>query len=151
EAAGGRRVRFDDLPLDYGGASEFQRAVYEALKSTAPGETLSYGELAARAGRPGAARAVGRAMATNPLPIVVPCHRVLGAGGAIGGFSSPGGTATKAQLLAREGVIAAKGRPLPYDRGEALRRLRRDRELASLIDRVGPFTLTLQARTSTFA
>jgi methylated-DNA-[protein]-cysteine S-methyltransferase len=150
-ATAGERVRFDDLAVDYGAATDFQRAVYDALKDTAPGETLSYGELAARAGRPGAARAVGRAMATNPLPIVVPCHRVLGAGGAIGGFSSPGGTRTKAQLLAREGVIVEKGRPLPYDRDEAVRALRRDRALGALMDRVGPFSMALQPRTSTFA
>lgn len=150
DAVAGKQAPLDELALDYGRATPFQRAVYEALRTTKPGETLSYGELAARAGRPGAARAVGRAMATNPLPIVVPCHRVLGAGGAIGGFSSPGGTHTKAQLLAREGVITA-ARSLPYDRDEAVAQLRRDRRLASLIDRVGPFTLKLQPRTTTFA
>ena len=151
DAVVGKPVRFDGIDVDYGKATDFQRAIYEALKATGPGETLSYGELAARAGRPGAARAVGQAMAKNPLPIVVPCHRVLGAGGAIGGFSSPGGTLTKAKLLAREGVTPSKGRPLPYETADAIRRLRRDRELAVLIDRVGPFTLRLQPRTSTFA
>lgn len=151
-AVAGKPVALDALALDYGDATSFQRAIYDALKRTAPGETLSYGELAARAGRPGAARAVGQAMAKNPLPIVVPCHRVLGAGGAIGGFTSPGGTHTKAELLAREGVIVApKRRALPYDVDAALARLRRDRDLCRLIDRVGPFTLRLSPRTTTFA
>ncbi|MEK7468545.1 MAG: MGMT family protein [Planctomycetota bacterium] len=73
------------------------------LRETCPGETLSYADLAARAGRPGAARAVGNALRKNPVPVLVPCHRVLATGGKIGGFSAPGGTDTKRRLLSLEG------------------------------------------------
>jgi methylated-DNA-[protein]-cysteine S-methyltransferase len=82
----------------------FPRAVYEVLQKEVPfGETVSYGELAEMAGRPGAARAVGNAMSRNPVPIVVPCHRVVAAGGRIGGYGSSG-VSTKRFLLALEGV-----------------------------------------------
>ncbi len=83
-----------------GGA--FRREVYEALRQVPAGSTVSYGELAARVGRPKAARAVGRAMATNQVPIAIPCHRVLAANGALGGFT--GGLHLKRALLALEGV-----------------------------------------------
>jgi methylated-DNA-[protein]-cysteine S-methyltransferase len=100
----GRRRRFtmpvDLSPMDAG----FPRAVYEVLlRDVAFGETVSYGELAEMAGRPGAARAVGNAMSRNPVPIVVPCHRVVAAGGRIGGYG-PSGVGTKRFLLALEGV-----------------------------------------------
>jgi methylated-DNA-[protein]-cysteine S-methyltransferase len=72
------------------------------------GETVTYAELGRRAGHPRAARAVGGAVARNPLPIVVPCHRVVAAGGGAGGFSAPGGVATKARLLAAEGVMLGR-------------------------------------------
>ncbi|MGH6808763.1 MAG: methylated-DNA--[protein]-cysteine S-methyltransferase, partial [Ensifer adhaerens] len=68
------------------------------------GETVAYGELAVMAGRPGAARAVGSAMATCPVPILIPCHRVLAAGGKVGGFSAPGGSTSKIRMLELEGV-----------------------------------------------
>ena len=84
-------------------SSEFHRSVYQTLRRMAPpGVTTTYGELAAAAGRPGAARAVGTAMARNPVPIVVPCHRVLAAGGGLGGYG--GGLDMKRSLLAIEGV-----------------------------------------------
>jgi methylated-DNA-[protein]-cysteine S-methyltransferase len=92
------------IPLDTDGLPPFHRKVYEAARAVGPGRTISYGELAAMAGSPGAARAAGQAMAKNPFLIVVPCHRVLGAGGAPGGFSAPGGVTTKARILALEGV-----------------------------------------------
>ena len=91
----GRRTRFE-LPLAAPG-SPFQRAVWEALVTIPFGETVSYGELAARLGRPGAARAVGRANATNPIALVVPCHRVIGASGALTGYA--GGIELKRALL----------------------------------------------------
>lgn len=81
--------------------TEFQQAVWRELSRVKPGVTLSYGELAERVGRPGASRAVGGAMARNPLPIFVPCHRVLASTGKLGGFT--GGLDTKARLLAHEG------------------------------------------------
>jgi methylated-DNA-[protein]-cysteine S-methyltransferase len=89
-------------PLDLGGLSEFRKRVSEALARSVPaGRTVTYGELAALVGSPGAARAVGRVMATNPLPIFVPCHRVLASGGP-GGFGP--GIECKRWLLALEGV-----------------------------------------------
>jgi methylated-DNA-[protein]-cysteine S-methyltransferase len=88
-------VDLDDVPA-------FHRRVYEAARAIRPGETCSYGELAARIGSPGAARAVGQALGRNPVPVIVPCHRVLAADGRIGGFSAPGGAATKRRLLAIE-------------------------------------------------
>jgi len=100
----GRRRRFT-MPVDLSGVdAAFPRAVYEALhREVTWGETVSYGELAEMAGRPGAARAVGNAMSRNPVPIVVPCHRVVAAGGRIGGYGSSG-VPTKRFLLAHEGV-----------------------------------------------
>jgi len=100
----GRRHRFT-MPIDLSGVdAEFPRRVYEVLhREVSFGETVSYGELAEMAGRPGAARAVGNAMSRNPVPIVVPCHRVVAAGGRIGGYG-PSGISTKRFLLALEGV-----------------------------------------------
>lgn len=93
------RLRSFDLPLDPAGTA-FQRQVWQALQAIPYGETRSYGALAAALGRPSAARAVGAANGRNPLSIVVPCHRVVGAGGALTGFA--GGLAIKARLLALE-------------------------------------------------
>lgn len=93
-----------DAPLDLSGFTPFTRKIYEALREVPAGETVSYGELAARAGSPKAARAVGRAMATNPMPLLIPCHRVIGKSGKPVGFTAYGGIATKAKLLAIEGV-----------------------------------------------
>lgn len=100
----GRRRRFT-MPVDLSGIDAgFPRTVYEVLRTEVCfGETVSYGELAEMAGRPGAARAVGNAMSRNPVPLVVPCHRVVAAGGRIGGFG-PSGVVTKRFLLALEGV-----------------------------------------------
>lgn len=99
EYAAGKRRRFQTR-VDWSLARGFQRRVLIALAKVRFGRTLSYGELASRAGRPGAARAVGGAMAKNPIPLVVPCHRVLAAGGKIGGFG--GGLPMKRALLALE-------------------------------------------------
>ncbi|PPJ32664.1 cysteine methyltransferase [Nocardia nova] len=92
----------DDLrwiPVDYRTQPEFPRAVYDITRTIAPGHTLTYGEVAARAGAPGAAQAVGQALGRNPVPLIVPCHRVLAADHGLHGFSAPGGIATKARLL----------------------------------------------------
>lgn len=94
----GRRTAFD-LPLAPEG-TEFQQRVWAALREIPYGETVGYGELADRIGRPGAARAVGRANATNPIAVVVPCHRVVGADGRLTGYA--GGVDRKARLLALE-------------------------------------------------
>ena len=88
--------------LDMAGIAPFDRSVYEVARTIRPGETLTYGEVAARISEPLEARAVGTALARNPFAIVVPCHRVVAAGGKLGGFSAPGGAATKARLLSIE-------------------------------------------------
>jgi methylated-DNA-[protein]-cysteine S-methyltransferase len=94
--------------LDMDGLPPFHRRVYEAARTIPSGATLSYGDLAAKLGAPGAARAVGQALGRNPFAIVVPCHRVLAADGKIGGFSAHGGITTKARLLAIEGALPDK-------------------------------------------
>jgi len=99
---GGEPSRLDAIALDMDGVPPFHRRVYEVARTIPPGETLSYGDIAVRLGDRAAAREVGRALAHNPFPIIVPCHRVLAAGGAIGGFSATGGIATKRRLLAIE-------------------------------------------------
>ncbi|MCE5238180.1 methylated-DNA--[protein]-cysteine S-methyltransferase [bacterium] len=96
---GGRRRRFE-IPVDLAGGTAFQERVLRACAEVPYGETVSYGELARRCGQPGAARAVGQVMATNRLPLVVPCHRVIAAGGGLGGYGY--GTALKEALLAME-------------------------------------------------
>ena len=89
-------------PLDLRWATPFQRAVYAYVRTIPPGETRTYGQVARAIGRPRAARAVGQALARNQLPIVIPCHRVVAARGDLHGYSGPGGTRTKAFLLAWE-------------------------------------------------
>ncbi|HEY2417155.1 MAG TPA: methylated-DNA--[protein]-cysteine S-methyltransferase [Steroidobacteraceae bacterium] len=106
----GQRRDLLDAVLDMNGLSAFQRRVYEITRTIAPGNTLSYGEVAARCGEAGAARAVGQALGRNPFPVIVPCHRVLAAGGRSGGFSAPGGVTTKLRLLDLEGALGALAR-----------------------------------------
>ena len=101
----GERKQFDDLELSAGG-SEFQLRVWRALYAIPSGRTESYGELAARIGKPGAARAVGMANNRNPLAIIVPCHRVIGASGKLVGYG--GGLDMKRWLLEHEGVRYAR-------------------------------------------
>ena len=100
----GDTIDFAPVALDLTGVGPFRRKVYEAARRIGWGRTTTYGELAWQAGAPGAARAVGQALGRNPVPIVVPCHRVLASGGKVGGFSAFGGAATKERLLALEGV-----------------------------------------------
>lgn len=108
ELCGAVRDYFAGLPalfpakLDLQEFTPFQRRVIRAARKIGYGQTSSYGELARRAGAPGAARAVGSVMRHNRFPLIVPCHRVLAAGGALGGFSSPGGLDEKRALLALE-------------------------------------------------
>lgn len=98
----GERNDLSTVALDMDVIPEFNRRVYEVARTIPPGATLTYGEIASRLGEPGAARAVGRALGQNAFPIVVPCHRVLAAGGKTGGFSANGGVGTKLRLLAIE-------------------------------------------------
>jgi methylated-DNA-[protein]-cysteine S-methyltransferase len=100
----GDRVDFAQVALDLTGVSAFYRAIYDMARALDWGTIATYGDLARGVGSPGAARAVGQAMGGNPVPIIVPCHRVLAAGRKIGGFSAYGGAVTKERLLALEGV-----------------------------------------------
>jgi methylated-DNA-[protein]-cysteine S-methyltransferase len=109
---GGESIDFLDVPLDLVSAPSFHRTVFAATRTIRWGETISYGALADRVGSPGAARAVGQAMSRNPIPIIIPCHRVLARDNRIGGFSAHGGTLTKERLLALEGVLPGDGTPL---------------------------------------
>lgn len=105
---GGRLEHLKDLPLDWERVTPFQARVLRATVEIPPGQALTYGELAARLGAaPGTARAIGGALGANPWPLLVPCHRVTGAGGRLTGFSSRGGVELKARLLAIEGYAWA--------------------------------------------
>lgn len=98
----GEAQDFSKVPLDLERISAFYRAVYDVARAIPPGKTRTYGEIAAQLGKPNAARAVGQALAKNPLLLLVPCHRVLGSTGKATGFSAPGGIETKKRLLALE-------------------------------------------------
>jgi len=102
--AAGEDVDFSGVPVDLSGIDDFRLAIYDAARKLGFGETTTYGELAKRAGHTGLARETGAALGANPVPLVIPCHRILAAGGKIGGFSAPGGSATKEKMLAMEGV-----------------------------------------------
>jgi methylated-DNA-[protein]-cysteine S-methyltransferase len=99
---GGEPVDLSQTPLDLAGLPDLHRRVYDVALTIQPGETLTYGEVARRIGEPQAAQAVGQALGKNPFPIIVPCHRVLAAGGKTGGFSANGGVDTKLKLLSIE-------------------------------------------------
>ena len=164
-AAIGRLLRgepadLSSVPLDMSGVAPFHRRVYEAARAIAPGTTCSYGELAARIGAPGSARAVGQALGRNPFPVVVPCHRVLAAGGKAGGFTATGGVATKLRMLALEGAakpVATEAQldgaaGFGFDWNAAVAHLRVvDPKLARVIDAAGAATrLALKKTPSLF-
>ena len=109
--ATGEAVDFSDVAVDLSGVDAFRRSVYSALRQVGHGETVTYGELGERAGFPGLAREIGVAMARNPVPLVIPCHRVLAAGGKIGGFSAPGGATAKTRMLELERARTAPPPP----------------------------------------
>ena len=102
------------MPLDESGIDAFDRRVYAVTRSIPPGRVLTYGDVAARVGGDASARAVGQSLGRNRMPIVVPCHRVVASGIGLGGFSAPGGTATKRRLLAIENARRA-GPPGLFD------------------------------------
>ena len=108
----GRSMDFAAVVIDLAEIEPFGRKVYEAARAIRWGETLSYGELARQIGMPGAARPVGHALSRNPVPIIIPCHRVLANGHRVGGFSAYGGTLAKQRLLALEGVRVDSDTPL---------------------------------------
>lgn len=101
-----------DIPLDLEAAPEFHRRVYEVARSIPPGRTMTYGEIARRLGVPHESREVGQALGRNPVAIIVPCHRVLGADGKMGGFSANGGVSTKRRMLEIEGAPEVGAGPL---------------------------------------
>jgi methylated-DNA-[protein]-cysteine S-methyltransferase len=125
---GGERRDLTDIVLDLEAVPDFNRRVYAIARTIAPGSTLTYGAIATRLGEADA-RAVGEAMGQNPVPIVVPCHRVVAANRKTGGFSAPGGVATKMRLLAIEGA--------QFD------------EAPTLFDRDGGLGLQVRPRTTT--
>ncbi len=98
----GEKVDFN-FPLDLRTGTDFQKKVWEEVRKVPWGQTSTYREIAERVGRPGASRAVGQALARNPMPIIIPCHRVIGSSGNLVGFS--GGIELKGKLLALEGAI----------------------------------------------
>lgn len=110
----GEPVDLAQSRLDMAGLPDFHRRVYDVALAIPPGETLTYGEVARRIGEPGAAQAVGQALGKNPFPIIVPCHRVLAAGGRTGGFSANGGVETKLKLLSIERA-RTHGEPTLFD------------------------------------
>lgn len=166
----GEAADLSGITLDLSGIPEFHQRIYAVARAIPPGRTLTYGDIATRLGEPGAARAVGQAMGSNPFPIIMPCHRVLAAGGDTGGFSAPGGVATKLRLLAIEGAAEARGpfelRPAeaasPDLFGASLAAPAFEAEPAilhlstchpawgRLIERVGPFALQLDQASSLF-
>jgi len=106
--AAGNEERFDNVPLDLSHLSAFQTRVVRACRRISRGRVRTYAELAATAGSPGAARAVGNCMATNRFPIIVPCHRVVGSAGSLGGFSARDGINMKRRMLDMEGASLHK-------------------------------------------
>ncbi len=130
----GKPDALTDVKLDLSRQSVFGAKVARALRRVPPGRTVTYGELAKRVGAPGAARAVGRVMAANPLSLLVPCHRVLPASGGLGGFSATGGVALKARLLHAEGYVFSEAM-----RAGLAHLSRVDRKLGRVIAKSGPY------------
>lgn len=102
--AEGTDVDFSGVPVDLAGVDEFRRDIYAAARNLHHGETTTYGGLAEKAGHKGLFRETGAALGSNPIPLVIPCHRILAAGGKIGGFSATGGSVMKERMLVLEGV-----------------------------------------------
>ena len=117
----GERIDFSTMPVDMGEQDPFFEQVYALVRKLEWGETTTYGAVAKALGvGPEFARDVGQAMARNPVPLIIPCHRVTGAGGRIGGFSAPGGSMSKARMLELEGVVIdARPAPEPAEKAQA--------------------------------
>jgi methylated-DNA-[protein]-cysteine S-methyltransferase len=152
----GEATDLSTIALDMDGVPPFHRRVYEAARALPPGTTRSYREIATGLGAPGSARAVGQALRRNPFALVVPCHRVVAAGGKVGGFTADGGIRTKLRILALEGANGAAATfegdgVLGFDPAVAVARLRAtDPALARIIDRVGSFRMQLKRTPSIF-
>ncbi len=154
ELLAGRPSALASIELDMRSVPPFHQRVYDAAREIPPGQTVSYGELATQLGAPGSARAVGQALGRNPFAIIVPCHRVLAAGGRVGGFSANGGITTKLRLLTCETPGADEPDPFhgfTFDPEAAVAHLRAaDKVLGRLMDRIGPFRMQLQRTPSVF-
>lgn len=129
ELLNGEAADLSFIVLDTGHLPAFNRGVYDIARTIAPGETLTYGDIATRLGDKLLSRAVGKALGENPLPIVIPCHRVLAAGGKTGGFSANGGVTTKFRMLAIERARIAtrdtEDAPMLFDPGLSIAPRRR--------------------------
>jgi methylated-DNA-[protein]-cysteine S-methyltransferase len=114
----GEKIDFSDFQLDLDEQAGFFKQIYAAARRVGWGQTTTYGTLAKELGLgPEAARDVGQAMAKNPIPLIIPCHRVLAAGGKVGGFSAPGGSAAKIRMLELEGVHVGAPQPAQQSLG----------------------------------
>lgn len=114
----GEPMDFSGFALDLAGQDEFFKRIYAAARRVGWGHTTTYGTLAKELGAgPEAARDVGQAMAKNPVPLIIPCHRVLAAGGKVGGFSAPGGSTAKIRMLELEGVHVGPPEPAQQSLG----------------------------------
>ncbi len=145
------------IVLDMSGVPSFQQRVYAVARTIEPGSTLTYGEIATQLGDRSAARAVGQALGRNPFPIIVPCHRVLAAGGKVGGFSANGGITTKLRLLTIEGAhrnerdLFEGDGAYGFDPAMAVAHLKKsDPPFARTIDRIGKYDLELKSTPSIF-
>jgi methylated-DNA-[protein]-cysteine S-methyltransferase len=144
---------FSRVELDLDGVPPFHARVYRAALGVPSGTTTTYGALAETMGAPGSQRAIGQALGRNPLAVIVPCHRVLGAKGSAGGFSAFGGVTTKSKLLLLEERAASGLLPsrVPFDTAGAARDLAaRDPAMARLIERIGPPRLRVRPAMSLF-
>jgi len=103
----GQLQDFHNAPIDWDRFEPFARRVYEVALDIPTGQTITYGQLARKLNEPQAAQAVGQALGSNPIPLIIPCHRILAAGGKMGGFSAPGGLLTKEKLLLIEGATTS--------------------------------------------
>ena len=139
ELLAGKPNDLSDVVLDLDDVPEFNRGVYDIARTIPPGKTMTYGDIAKRLGGVELSRDVGQALGRNPCPIVVPCHRVLAAGGKPGGFSANGGVVTKLKMLAIEGAVVGQhvpGHALDTRLADLLRERaeRRDRQVVVLCE-----------------
>ncbi len=145
----GEAQDFSNDPIDLSSVPEFHRRVYELAREIPSGQTVTYGELAKLAESPAAARAIGQAMAKNPIPLIIPCHRVMGASQKLTGFTAPGGIAAKQRMLdlerKQEALFRGEG-DLPFDPDAAAKSLATaDPLFGRLMAQLGPPTLRLKA------
>ncbi len=130
----GKVDNFEDVPVSFAGMGDFSQTILKRLRKVKAPQVVTYGELAALCGKPKAARAVGRIMGANPVPLIVPCHRCLGKDGSMTGFSTEGGIELKARMLFREGYVANKSH------AKGIKHLRRvDPVMRKIIDKIGPY------------